>query len=171
MLRDFTYIDDIVEDVVRTLDRAPQANPTFATDEPDPAHSWAPYQALNIGNHGPAGLLDYVDALEEALGKRAGRNYLPMQPGAVPSRVADVEKLEQWTGHKPGTAVSPRRRAVRAPARRLQQCDFTPPTRRVLEAGSEETCSTGGIGARPQILGSIDSAGSTAAKWQTEKDI
>ena len=63
MLRDFTYIDDIVEGVVRVLDRAPQPNPSFETDTPEPAHSWAPYQVLNIGNHGPAGLLEYLDAL------------------------------------------------------------------------------------------------------------
>jgi UDP-glucuronate 4-epimerase len=105
MQRDFTYIDDIVEGVVRTLDRAPQPNPAFATDEPDPAHSWAPYQVLNIGNHGPAGLLDYVDALEEALGKKAERNYLPMQPGDVPATFADVALLTAWTGYKPGTPV------------------------------------------------------------------
>jgi UDP-glucuronate 4-epimerase len=105
MQRDFTYIDDIVEGVVRTLDRAPQPDPSFPTDEPDPAHSWAPYQVLNIGNHGPAGLLEYVDALEEALGKKAERNYLPMQPGDVPATFADVSLLTQWTGHKPGTAI------------------------------------------------------------------
>src|SRR5512139_3947511 len=84
MQRDFTYIDDIVEGVVRVLDRAPQPNAEFNTATPDPAHSWAPYQVLNIGNHGPAGLLEYLDALEEALGRKAERNYLPMQPGDVP---------------------------------------------------------------------------------------
>jgi UDP-glucuronate 4-epimerase len=105
MQRDFTYIDDIVEGVVRTLDRAPQPDASFKTDEPDPAHSWAPYQVLNIGNHGPAGLLDYVDALEEALGKKADRNYLPMQPGDVPATFADVSLLIAWAGHKPGTPV------------------------------------------------------------------
>jgi UDP-glucuronate 4-epimerase len=105
MQRDFTYIDDIVEGVVRTLDRAPQPDSSFATDTPDPAHSWAPYQVLNIGNHGPAGLLDYVDALEEALGKKAVRNYLPMQPGDVPATFADVSRLTAWTGYEPGTSI------------------------------------------------------------------
>jgi UDP-glucuronate 4-epimerase len=105
MQRDFTYIDDIVEGVVRTLDRAPQPDSTFLTDQPDPAHSWAPYQVLNIGNHGPAGLLDYVDALEKALGKKAERNYLPMQPGDVPATFADVSLLTAWTGYEPGTPV------------------------------------------------------------------
>jgi UDP-glucuronate 4-epimerase len=105
MQRDFTYIDDIVEGVVRVMDRTPQANPSFATDTPDPAHSWAPYQVLNIGNHGPAGLLDYVDALEEALGKKAERNYLPMQPGDVPATFADVSLLTAWTGYVPGMPI------------------------------------------------------------------
>jgi UDP-glucuronate 4-epimerase len=105
MQRDFTYIDDIVEGVIRTLDRAPQPDPSFQTDEPDPAHSWAPYQVLNIGNHGPAGLLDHVDALEAALGRRAERNYLPMQPGDVPATLADVSLLTAWTGYVPGMPI------------------------------------------------------------------
>ena len=105
MQRDFTHIDDIVEGVVRTLDRAPQADPSFNTDTPDPAHSWAPYQVLNIGNHGPAGLLEYLDALEEALGRKADRNYLPMQPGDVPATFADTALLTEWTRHKPGTPI------------------------------------------------------------------
>jgi UDP-glucuronate 4-epimerase len=105
MQRDFTYIDDIVEGVVRTLDRAPQPSPAFDTAAPDPAHSWAPYQVLNIGNHGPAGLLEYLDALEEALGKKSERNYLPMQPGDVPATYADVSRLTEWTGYEPGTPI------------------------------------------------------------------
>jgi len=105
MQRDFTYIDDIVEGVVRTLDRAPQPNPAFDAAQPDPAHSWAPYQILNIGNHGPAGLLEYLDALEEALGLKAQRHYLPMQPGDVPATFADTTLLTEWTGHKPGTPI------------------------------------------------------------------
>jgi UDP-glucuronate 4-epimerase len=105
MQRDFTYIDDIVEGVVRTLDRAPQANPGFDSGHPDPAHSWAPYQVLNIGNHGPAGLLEYLDALEEALGRKAERNYLPMQPGDVQATFADTTLLTEWTGYEPGMPI------------------------------------------------------------------
>ena len=105
MQRDFTYIDDIVEGVVRVLDRAPQLDAKFDKDDPDPAHSWAPYQVLNIGNHGPAGLLDYLDALEAALGKKAERNFLPLQPGDVPATFADTSRLTAWTGHKPGTPI------------------------------------------------------------------
>ena len=130
MQRDFTYIDDIVEGVVRVLDRAPQPDPSFDTDTPDPAHSWAPYQVLNIGNHGPAGLLEYLDALEDALGRKAERNYLPMQPGDVPATFADTTLLTEWTGHKPGTPIRDRdpavRRLVREPvpsARRRRRCE------------------------------------------------
>jgi UDP-glucuronate 4-epimerase len=105
MQRDFTYIDDIVEGVVRVLDRAPRSDPRFDRIEPDPAHSWAPYQVLNIGNHGPAGLLEYLDALEEALGSKAERRYLPMQPGDVPATFADTSLLTAWTGYQPGTPI------------------------------------------------------------------
>ena len=105
MQRDFTYIDDIVEGVVRVLDRAPTPDPAFNKEPPDPAHSWAPYQVLNIGNHGPAGLLEYLDALEEALGKKAKRNHVPMQPGDVPATYADTTLLTEWTGHKPGSPI------------------------------------------------------------------
>ena len=82
------------------LDRAPQPDPTFNTETPDPAHSWAPYQVLNIGNHGPAGLLEYLDAREDALGRKAERNYLPMQPGDVPATFADTTLLNRTpAGH------------------------------------------------------------------------
>ena len=105
MQRDFTYIDDIVEGVVRVLDRAPQPDPAFDTDDARPGALVAPYRVFNIGNHGPAGLLEYIDALEEALGRKAERNYLPMQPGDVPATFADTTLLTEWTGHKPGTPI------------------------------------------------------------------
>jgi UDP-glucuronate 4-epimerase len=105
MQRDLTYIDDIVEGVVRVLDRAPQPDSAFNTTTPDPAHSLAPYQVLNIGNHGPAGLLEYLDALEESLGRRADRNHLPMQLGDAPATFADTTLLTDWTEHKPGTPI------------------------------------------------------------------
>jgi UDP-glucuronate 4-epimerase len=105
MQRDFTYIDDIVEGVVRVLDRAPAPDTAFNKESPDPAHSWAPYQVLNIGNHGPAGLMEYLDALEEALGKKAERNYLSMQPGDVPATFADTSLLMDWTGFKPRMSI------------------------------------------------------------------
>jgi UDP-glucuronate 4-epimerase len=105
MQRDFTYIDDIVEGVVRVMDRAPQPNLEFDTAKPDPAHSWAPYQVLNIGNHEPAGLLEYLEALEQTLGVKAKRNYLPMQPGDVAATYADIDHLVGITDFCPGTSV------------------------------------------------------------------
>ena len=105
MQRDFTYIDDIAEGVVRVLDRPPQPDAAFSASSPDPARSWAPYQILNIGNNGPAALLDYVDAIEQALGRKAERRYLPMQPGDVQSTFADTSLLTRWTGVAPGTPI------------------------------------------------------------------
>jgi UDP-glucuronate 4-epimerase len=105
MSRDFTYIDDIADGVVRALDRPAEADPAFDTMRPDPARSWAPYQVLNIGRHGPAGLLDYLDALESALGRKAQRRYLPMQPGDVAATYADTSALQEWTGFEPSTSI------------------------------------------------------------------
>ena len=105
MQRDFTYVDDIAQGVVGVLDRAPQPNAAFDRIDPDPAHSWAPYQLLNIGNNGPAALLDYVDAIEQALGRTAHRRYLPMQPGDVQATFADTSSLTRWTGITPGTPI------------------------------------------------------------------
>jgi UDP-glucuronate 4-epimerase len=97
MVRDFTYIDDIAEGVVRTLDR-------IAT--PDPAQSTAPYRVFNIGNHDPVLLMDFIDAIERATGRTAQKNFLPMQPGDVPATHADVSALSAWTGFTPGTPVA-----------------------------------------------------------------
>lgn len=105
MQRDFTYIDDVAEGVVEVLDRAPQPDAKFSTTKTDPAHSWAPYQLLNIGNNGPATLLDYVDAIERALERKAERRYLPMQLGDVQATFADTSSLTRWTGVAPGTSI------------------------------------------------------------------
>jgi UDP-glucuronate 4-epimerase len=105
MQRDFTYIDDITEGVVAVLDRPPAPQAHFDAANPDPAGSWAPYQVLNIGNHGPAALLDYLDALEEALGRKAQRHLMPMQPGDVKATFADTARLTEWTRFSPGTPV------------------------------------------------------------------
>jgi UDP-glucuronate 4-epimerase len=105
MVRDFTYIDDIVEGVVRVLDKPADANPAFDPSHPDPATSNAPYRVFNIGNSQPTPLADYIGALEEALGRRAERNHLPMQPGDVPATSANTEELDAWIGFKPGTPV------------------------------------------------------------------
>jgi UDP-glucuronate 4-epimerase len=106
MQRDFTYIDDIVEGVIRVLDQPPQAQPDYATDAPDPASSWAPYRVFNIGNHQPVELMAYIEALEQALGITAVKNFLPLQAGDVPATHADIAELQRWTGFAPATSVS-----------------------------------------------------------------
>jgi len=105
MIRDFTYIDDIVEGVVRILDVVPAANPSWNSDAPDPATSCAPYRIYNIGNNKPVQLLDFIHALEKALGRKAKLDLLPMQMGDVPSTMADVSDLERATGFRPKTTI------------------------------------------------------------------
>ena len=105
MQRDFTYVDDIVEGVVRVLDKPPVANPGFDKASPDAASSWAPYRVFNIGNSQPVELMDFIGAFEEALGMTAQKNFLPMQPGDVPSTSADVAALTALTGFAPATSV------------------------------------------------------------------
>ncbi|MBI5899490.1 MAG: NAD-dependent epimerase [Rhodocyclales bacterium] len=106
MRRDFTYIDDIAEGVIRVLDRPPLANPAFDKQAPDPATSWAPYRVFNIGNHQPVELMAYIEALEQALGKTATKNFLPLQDGDVPATHADTTELNRITGFAPKTPVT-----------------------------------------------------------------
>ncbi len=105
MQRDFTYIDDIAESTVRVIDRPAEANPAFVADAPDPATSWAPYRVFNIGNNAPVGLMEYIDALEKALGKEAKKNFLPLQAGDVPATSANTAELAAHIGFKPATSV------------------------------------------------------------------
>jgi len=105
MIRDFTYIDDIVEGVVRVVDTVAAADPAWSGDAPDPARSFAPYRVFNIGNNRPVPLLDFIAALEEALGRKAKMEMLPMQPGDVPSTMADVSELESAVGFRPATTI------------------------------------------------------------------
>lgn len=105
MIRDFTFIDDIIEGVVRVTDKIAEPNPQWNSNAPDPASSFAPYRVYNIGNNTPVKLMDFVNAIEKALGKQAIKNMLPMQPGDVPSTCADVSALEQDVGFKPSTSV------------------------------------------------------------------
>lgn len=104
--RDFTYIDDIVEGVIRILDRPAQGNSDWNSDQPDPGTSRAPWRVYNIGNNSPVELMDYIDALERSLGKKAKVEYLPLQPGDVPDTYADVEDLVQQFCYKPSTPIS-----------------------------------------------------------------
>jgi len=105
MVRDFTYVDDIVEGVVRVLDKTASADKHFDSNQPNPESSIAPYRVFNIGNSQPTGLLEYISALEEALGIEAKRNYLPMQPGDVSATSASTDMLYKWVGFKPDTSV------------------------------------------------------------------
>jgi UDP-glucuronate 4-epimerase len=103
--RDFTYIDDIVEGVVRALDRIPEPNPDWSGDHPDSATSSAPYVLYNIGNNRPVELMHYIEVLEGCLGRKAEKNLLPLQPGDVPDTYADVQDLVRDVGYQPTTSV------------------------------------------------------------------
>lgn len=104
--RDFTYIDDVVEGVVRTLDQIPPADTKWSAERPDPASSSAPYRIYNIGNHTPVALLDFIATIEKAVGKPAKKNMLGMQPGDVAETYADVTELKAATGFEPKTPLS-----------------------------------------------------------------
>ncbi|MGB3777851.1 MAG: NAD-dependent epimerase [Tunicatimonas sp.] len=103
MRRDFTYVDDIVEGVARLLPHVATPDPQWSSDAPDPASSYAPYRIYNIGNNSPVKLLDFVEAIEESLGKKAEKEFMPLQDGDVPATYADVEDLMQAVGFKPST--------------------------------------------------------------------
>lgn len=103
--RDFTYIDDIVEGILRVLDRPATPNPSWSGENPDPATSLAPWRVYNIGAHRPVELLRYIELLETYLGKKAQLNLLPLQPGDVPDTYADVLELRADTGYEPTTPV------------------------------------------------------------------
>lgn len=104
-IRDFTYIDDIVEGVVRVLDHSARPNPNWDGKVPDPATSTAPWRVYNIGNNSPVNLMDYIETLETRLGKTAEKNLKPMQPGDVPDTYADVTALVEDLGYRPSTTI------------------------------------------------------------------
>ena len=105
MIRDFTYIDDIVGGVIRVLDKPASPNADFDPNVPDPATSFAPYRVFNIGNGSPVPLMNFIGALEQALGIEAIKEFLPMPPGDVPATSADTRELEAWVGFQPSTSV------------------------------------------------------------------
>jgi len=105
MRRDFTYIDDIIEGVVRVMTRIPSGSPEWTGKRPDPASSFAPYRLFNIGNNQPMELMDFIAVLEKHLGKRAEMRLLPMQAGDVPETYADVDDLMAEVGFKPSTSI------------------------------------------------------------------
>jgi len=103
--RDFTYIDDIVEGIIRVLDRPASRNPVWTGEHPDPGTSLAPWRVYNIGNNSPVELLDYITAIEKALGKKATIQFLPMQDGDVPNTYADIDNLVDQINYKPNTPI------------------------------------------------------------------
>ena len=105
MQRDFTYIDDIVEGVVRVMNTIPKADPDWTSDTPSPSSSCAPYKLYNIGNNQPVALMAFIEAIEKAIGKKAVKEYLPLQAGDVPATYADVNDLIKDTGFKPSTPI------------------------------------------------------------------
>jgi len=105
MRRDFTYVDDIVEGVVRVMERVPQPDAAWNGDAPDPGTSYAPYRIYNIGNNNPVELMDFITAIEKALGKEAKKEYMDIQPGDVPATYADVDDLVRDAGFAPRTTI------------------------------------------------------------------
>jgi UDP-glucuronate 4-epimerase len=105
MQRDFTYIDDIVEGVVRVMGRLPAPNPAWSGERPDPGTSYAPYRIYNIGNNQPVALNEFIAVIERVLGRTAEKHYLDMQPGDVPATFADVDDLSADVGFKPATPI------------------------------------------------------------------
>lgn len=104
--RDFTYIDDIIEGVVRVLDKIPEPNPKWNGVTPDSATSYAPYKLYNIGNNKPVNLMDYIELIEKKLGMTAEKNFLPLQQGDVPDTYADVDDLVRDVGFRPSTPIN-----------------------------------------------------------------
>lgn len=105
MMRDFTYIDDIIESLIRLLDKPATPDKNFDSKDPNPSVSWAPHRVFNIGNSNPTPLMEYIEAIEDSLGMKAKKEFLPIQPGDVPATEANTEALKKWSGFKPNTPV------------------------------------------------------------------
>jgi UDP-glucuronate 4-epimerase len=105
MVRDFTFVDDIASGVLRVLDRTATADAGYEADRPDPARSNVPYRVFNIGNNSPVTLMEFIEAIEQAVGRKAEKNFLPLQDGDVPATFADVAELGAWTDFKPAMPV------------------------------------------------------------------
>jgi UDP-glucuronate 4-epimerase len=103
--RDFTYIDDVVEGVVRTADKIAEPNQAWSGAHPDPATSAAPYRVYNIGNNNPVELMQFIACIEKEIGREAKKNFLPLQPGDVPKTYANVDALVSDVGFKPSTSI------------------------------------------------------------------
>ena len=106
MIRDFTYVDDIAESLMRILDKQPIPDKEFDPNNPNPSTSWAPHRIFNIGNSNPTPLIEYINAIERELGISAKKNMVPIQPGDVPATSSDSSELEKWINFKPNTSIS-----------------------------------------------------------------
>lgn len=105
MIRDFTYIDDIIKSMLGVIEKVPSPDKDFNTNYPNPNSSWAPYRVFNIGNSSPVKLMRYIEALENELGRKAEKIMMPMQPGDVKATIADTSNLERWIKFKPNTSI------------------------------------------------------------------
>ncbi|WP_173915199.1 NAD-dependent epimerase [Halobacillus sp. Marseille-Q1614] len=105
MMRDFTYVEDIVESINRLIEKPAESNPNWSGENPDPSSSYAPYRVYNIGNNSPVRLMDFIEAIEKKIGKTAQKNFLPLQAGDVPETYADVEDLFRTINFKPQTSI------------------------------------------------------------------
>jgi UDP-glucuronate 4-epimerase len=105
MRRDFTYIDDIIEGVARVMQTQPAPNPQWSGDNPDPGTSYAPYRIYNIGNNQPVELMEFIEAIEDCLGRKAEKQFMPIQPGDVPATYADIDDLTADFGFRPSTSI------------------------------------------------------------------
>ena len=105
MIRDFTYIDDIIASLTKVIEKVPVEDKSFSSDKPLPNSSWAPYKVFNIGNSSPINLLSYIEAIENEVGLKAEKVMMPMQPGDVEKTIADTSNLENWIGFKPNTPI------------------------------------------------------------------
>ena len=105
MVRDFTFIDDVVESIIRILDKPAIPEDTFNTNDPNPSSSWAPHKVFNIGNSSPTHLIEYIQAIEDELGMKAKKMLLPMQPGDVAATESDSSQLQKWINYKPNTPI------------------------------------------------------------------
>ena len=106
MIRDFTFVDDIAESLVRIIKKPASPDKLFDTDNPNPGTSWAPHRIFNIGNSNPTSLMKYINAIEECLGLEAEKDFLPLQLGDVPSTASNCSELESWIGYRPRTTVN-----------------------------------------------------------------
>ena len=105
MIRDFTFVDDVVESLIRILNKPPTSDDSFNTDAPNPSRSWAPHKVFNIGNSKPTQLIEYIKAIEDELGIKAKKLLLPMQPGDVAATESDSSQLQEWINFKPNTTI------------------------------------------------------------------